>query len=58
LDSAISQRVLQVLQPAQLDIAIAALKEIERRDEALSGQWEMRIERADYEAQLAQRRYE
>jgi len=30
LDSAISQRVLQVLQPAQLDIAIAALQEIER----------------------------
>src|SRR5207253_3590597 len=27
LDSAISQRVLQVLQPAQLDIAIAALQE-------------------------------
>jgi DNA invertase Pin-like site-specific DNA recombinase len=58
LDNAISQRVLQVLQPAKLDIAIAALQEIERRDEALSRQWEMRIERADYEAQLAQKRYE
>jgi len=47
-----------VIHPAQLQIALEALRELERRDEALSHQWRMRIERADYEAQLAQRRYE
>lgn len=58
LDNAISERLLQVIHPAQLQIALDALRELEQRDEALSHQWRMRIERADYEAQLAQRRYE
>ena len=58
LDDAVSERLLQVIHPAQLQIALEALRELERRDEALSHQWRMRIERADYEAQLAQRRYE
>jgi DNA invertase Pin-like site-specific DNA recombinase len=58
LDDAVSERLLQVIHPAQLQIALDALRELEQRDEALSQQWRMRIERADYEAQLAQRRYE
>jgi DNA invertase Pin-like site-specific DNA recombinase len=58
LDDAVSERLLQVIHPAQLQIALEALRELERRDEALSHQWRMRVERADYEAPLAQRRYE
>jgi hypothetical protein len=58
LDNAVSERLLQVIHPAQMQIALEALREMERRDEALCRQWRMRIERADYEAQLAQRRYE
>ncbi len=58
LDAAISQRVLEVLEPAQLEIALGALQPLEQRDEASSQQWRLRIERAEYEAQLAQRRYE
>jgi len=58
LDNAISQRVLAALQPAQLQIAIAALQELQQRDEATTRQWRMRIERTQYEAQLAQKRYE
>jgi DNA invertase Pin-like site-specific DNA recombinase len=58
LDHAVSERLLQVIHPAHLQIALDALRELEQRDEALSQQWRMRIERADYEAQLAQRRYE
>jgi len=34
------------------------LRELEQRDKSLQGQWRMRLERAEYEAQLAQRRYE
>ena len=58
VDQAISRRVLEVLQPEQLEIALRALKELEERSEAIDGQWRMRIERLEYQAQLAQRRYE
>ena len=58
LDEAVSERLLQVIHPAQMQIAIDSLHELERRDEALCHQWRMRVERAEYEAQLAQRRHE
>ncbi len=58
LDSAVSRRVLEVLQPVQIDIAIQAMLELEARDESVAQQWRMRIERADYEAQLAEKRYQ
>lgn len=58
VDGAVSQRVLEVLQPQQVQIALQAVAELERRCEALDQQWRMRLERLDYQAQLAQRRYE
>jgi hypothetical protein len=58
LDEAIVKRVLEVVQPAQVKIATEAIQELERRDEALLTQWQMRLERAEYEARLAERRYE
>jgi DNA invertase Pin-like site-specific DNA recombinase len=58
VDQAVSQRVLEVLQPEQFQIALRAVKELQVRSEAIDGQWRMRIERLDYQAQLAQRRYE
>ena len=58
LDSAVSGRVLAVIQPAELEVAAEALRQLEHRDKAASTQWRMRVERAEYEAQLAQRRYE
>ena len=58
VDQAISRRILEVLQPEQLEIALRALKELEERSEAIDRQWRMRIERLEYQAQLAQRRYE
>jgi DNA invertase Pin-like site-specific DNA recombinase len=58
LDQVVSERIMEVVKPAQLQIALEAVSELERRDEAVCCQWNMRIERADYEAQLAQRRYE
>jgi DNA invertase Pin-like site-specific DNA recombinase len=58
VDEAVSKRVLEVLQPAELELAAEALHELEIRDEAMGRQWRMRIDRAEYEAQLAQRRYE
>ena len=58
VDEAVVDRVLEVLKPAQIDIAIKSLAELQKRDTAMNKQWQLRIERAEYEAQLAQRRYE
>jgi len=57
LDAAVAEEVLKALQPAELELALAALAELESRDQALLRQWQMRIERAEYEAALAERRY-
>jgi DNA invertase Pin-like site-specific DNA recombinase len=58
LDAAVGQRVLSALVPAQVEIALAALTELEQRDRALDHQWQLKIQRAEYEGQLAQRRFE
>jgi predicted amidophosphoribosyltransferase len=58
IDAAVSQRVLDVFQPAQLAIALQAYEELAQRATAVDRQWQWKIERAEYEAQLAQRRYE
>jgi DNA invertase Pin-like site-specific DNA recombinase len=58
LDAAIAEEVLQAMQPAELELALAALEELKARDHTLGRQWQMRLERAEYEAALAERRYQ
>ena len=58
LDTAIGAEVLLVLQPAELKLALAALEELEARDHTVGRQWQMRLDRAGYEAELAERRYQ
>jgi excisionase family DNA binding protein len=58
VDQALSHRILEILRPEQVEIALRAVKELERRSQAVDQQWRMRIERLEYQAQLAQRRYE
>ena len=58
LDTAIAAQALQALKPAELDLALATLQELETRDQVVLRQWHMRIERAEYEAALAERRYQ
>jgi DNA invertase Pin-like site-specific DNA recombinase len=58
IDQAVSQRILEVLQPEQIEIALRAVQELERRSQAVDQQWRMRLERLEYQAQLAQHRYE
>jgi len=58
LDKAISERVLAAVSPQQLQLALAAQEELSTRDGSLRRQWDMRLQRAQYEADLAQRRYE
>jgi DNA invertase Pin-like site-specific DNA recombinase len=58
LDEAVAQRIISALVPAQVEIALGALAEVEQRDQALEHQWRLKIQRAEYEGQLAQRRFE
>ena len=58
LDPVITEEVFKALQPAELELALGALRELETRDQAIMRQWQMRLERAEYEAALAERRYE
>jgi hypothetical protein len=45
------------MQPAQLEISLAAFAQIEARQRQIERQWQLRIERAQYEADLAKRRF-
>lgn len=58
VDQALGHRILEILRPEQVEIALRAVKELESRSHAIDQQWRMRIERLEYQAQLAQRRYE
>jgi excisionase family DNA binding protein len=58
IDQLVGDRLLELIRPEQIQIAIRAVQELERRSHALDQQWRMRIERLEYQAQLAQRRYE
>ncbi|HVH87220.1 MAG TPA: recombinase family protein, partial [Terriglobales bacterium] len=58
LDAAVSEEVLKALRPAELQLALAALQELEARDQGILRQWQMRLERAEYETALAERRYQ
>ena len=56
-DGPISRKAMEFVQPAKLEIALQAVTEIEGRRKAVEQQWDMRIQRAQYEADLACRRY-
>ena len=58
IDHDVSQRILSVIEPKQIQIAIAALEELENRQKGMSKQWQLKLQRAEYETDLAQRRYE
>jgi DNA invertase Pin-like site-specific DNA recombinase len=58
LDDAITERVVAAVTPLTIDLALKALSSLEERDQAIGSQWQRRIERARYDADLAERRYE
>jgi hypothetical protein len=57
VDLAVSQAFLEAMQPAQLEISMAAFQQIEARTRQIDQQWQLRLERARYEADLARRRF-
>jgi DNA invertase Pin-like site-specific DNA recombinase len=57
VDAAVARIFLEAMQPARLEVSMAALEEIEARARQIDRQWQLRIERAHYEAGLARRRF-
>jgi hypothetical protein len=58
VDQAVAAAVLAALTPAQVELSLAVLEELERQQALLHQQWTLRLEAAGYAARLAQRRYE
>lgn len=58
LDRAIGELFLAAVQPAVLETTLAALTMLERGRRTLDRHWQLRLERARYEAQRAQRQYD
>lgn len=57
IDQAVVQCFLEAIQPAHLEVALWALDSLEARARQVDQQWQRQIERAQYEADLARRRY-
>jgi hypothetical protein len=57
IDAAVAQLFLAAMHPAQLEISLATLDQIEDRGRQIERQWQLRRERAQYEADVARRRF-
>jgi DNA invertase Pin-like site-specific DNA recombinase len=57
IDRAVVQCFLEAIQPAHLEVALSALDQLQARAKQIDQQWQRQIERAQYEADLARRRY-
>src|SRR5271165_6628685 len=56
LDAAIAERLVNAITPVTIELALAALNSLEQQDRDIGAQWRMRIERARYNVDLAERR--
>jgi DNA invertase Pin-like site-specific DNA recombinase len=57
VDAAVAVLFLEAIQPAQLQVSLATLEQIEDQARQVDRQWQLRLERARYEADLARRRF-
>ena len=57
VDRAVTEALLQAMTPAQLEISLATFDALEVQAQQIDQQWQRRLERARYEADLARRRY-
>jgi DNA invertase Pin-like site-specific DNA recombinase len=57
VDAAVSRLFLEAIQPAQLEVSLSTLEQIEDQARQVERQWQLRLERARYEADLARRRF-
>jgi DNA invertase Pin-like site-specific DNA recombinase len=57
LDAAVGEQVLRALTPAGIELSLTAAGDIERERARLDAHWREELERAGYEARLAERSY-
>jgi DNA invertase Pin-like site-specific DNA recombinase len=57
LDRLVTAQLLAAVEPAALEASLAAVADVERERAELTRQWELRMERARYEAERAERQY-
>ena len=57
IDQAVAACFLQAIQPAHLAVSLTTLDQLQARAKQIDRQWQLRLERAQYEADLARRRY-
>jgi DNA invertase Pin-like site-specific DNA recombinase len=58
LDDLVATQVLTALEPAALELSLAAATEIEQERQRLHGQWRQRLERARYQTERARRQHD
>jgi predicted DNA-binding transcriptional regulator AlpA/uncharacterized protein YndB with AHSA1/START domain len=58
IDNAIAKSFLEAVTPAGTEAALLAEQQCEAEYQATIQQWQLQVERADYEAQRAERRYQ
>ena len=57
LDDFVAEQVMQVLEPASVELSLAAEQALRAEREQLEGHWQQRLERARYEVERAARQY-
>ncbi|NWJ98920.1 MAG: recombinase family protein, partial [Chloroflexi bacterium] len=57
IDQAVASAVLEAIEPAELNVALGTLAQLEEESRQFERQWQRRIERSQYEADLARRRF-
>ncbi len=58
VDAAVGALLLEALAPDRVALALATLEQVDAEDAALRHQWQLRLERARYEAERARRQYD
>jgi DNA invertase Pin-like site-specific DNA recombinase len=57
IDEAVANLFLQAVQPSEIALGLEVVREAERQTVEIDRQWKLRLDRAQYEARLAERRY-
>jgi DNA invertase Pin-like site-specific DNA recombinase len=57
VDAAVARALLEAMRPAQLEVSMAAFDQVAAQARQLDRQWQLTLERARYEAELARRRF-
>lgn len=58
LDELVAQQVLRALEPASVELSLAAQADLQRERERLHQHWDQTLRRARYDSQIAERRYQ